>query len=297
MNDTSIACFLSVARSGSFTTSAKELSSTQQAVSRNIQSLEEELGFCLLDRTGRSAELTWEGRRFLHWCLEFDRQLATASAAAERLLEAGSNTLCLGWSDWTGCPPELGEDIRAFSLAYPACQIDVREGDLTCISEFLQEGSLDLAILPEYNAHNMSGVTMSPPFMELPLYAVTHQRYAFTQPTPSPTELTPMKLLVARFGGDTDESTRHRVQFFCAPLGIYPEHLAIMPNMQSTFSELPCGPCYTIAPRVAAADRRGDLCFHPLQATAPLIFVRHPGSASAWVLLFEAFVRQRRRQT
>ena len=295
MNDTSIACFLSVARTGSFTVSAGELSSTQQAVSRNVQSLEEELGFSLLDRSGRATSLTWEGERFLRWCIEFDRQLTAARSAAARLTGDDADTLRLGWLDWTGCPPELADAIQAFSQTYPGCRIDVRQGNLDQMQEGLQDGTLDLAILPEYNTHNMSRVIMSEPFMEMPLYAVTHERYAFSSDSPTPSDLTPLKLLAADFGGSSDEDIRARIRFFCAPLGIYPENLEIMPNTPSTISELPCGPCYTIAPKSSFALRRGDLRFYPLPASAPLVFARSHGNASAWVPLFESFVAQQRR--
>ena len=118
MNDAGIACFLSAARTGSFTTSAQELSSTQQAVSRNIQALEEELGFTLLDRSGgRRLTLTWEGVQFRRWCLEFDRQLALTRIAAARRMGRDAHVLRLGWLDWTGCPAEVGDHIRAFALS------------------------------------------------------------------------------------------------------------------------------------------------------------------------------------
>ena len=295
MNDTSIACFLSVARTGSFTVSARELGSTQQAVSRNVQSLEDELGFFLLDRSSRNATLTWEGERFLRWCAEYDRQVAAGRTAAARLTGEGADTLCLGWLDWTGCPPEIAEDIRKFSQTYTGCRVDVRQGDLDQIREGLGDRTLDLAILPEYNTHNMSGVITSEPFMELPLYAVTHEHYAFPNENPTFSDLAPMKLLAAGFGGSSEEDIRARIRFFCAPLGIYPEHLEIMPNTLSTISELPCGPCYTIAPKAPFALRRGDLRFHPLSATAPLVFARAHGNTSAWALLFESFVTGQRR--
>lgn len=50
MNELSVLCFLSVTDTHSFSNTARELKITQQAVSRHIQTLEEELGFPLLIR-------------------------------------------------------------------------------------------------------------------------------------------------------------------------------------------------------------------------------------------------------
>lgn len=296
MNDTSIACFLSVARTGSFTTSALELSSTQQAVSRNVQTLEEELGFSLFDRSSRTMTTTWEGERFLAWCMEFERQTAQAAVTAARLTGEGANTLRIGWGSWTGCPDEIADGIRAFSRQYRSCNLDVCQGSLTEIQSFLDEETLDLAILPEYNSHHLTGVTVSEPFMELPLYIImseaTSRRYGFSS-MPTPAELTPMKQLVAPSGNATEEQVLNRARFLCAAFGVYPEHLEIMANVPSVLTELACGPCYTIAPRTAAAQRRGDMHFYPLDISAPLVFVQPHGSAAPWVHLFQGFICQR----
>lgn len=294
MNDTSIACFLSVARTGSFTISAQELISTQQAVSRNVQSLEEELGFSLLDRNGRAVELTWEGRLFYNWCVDGDRQVTLAAAAARRLMGDEANILRLGWCDWTGCPPEAADGIRAFSEQYPACTLDFREGSADEIKTSLLDNTLDLAILPEYFTHNMSGITVSEPFMSLPLYAAAGTQQVFAGESPTPAELTPMKQLAAHFGSPDDTDVRKFIDYLCADLGVYPEHLEIMPNVPSTYSELLCGPCYTICPQTSHALRRGDLHFYPLGTSVPLVFVRAHKNAIAWTPLFETFLRHRR---
>jgi DNA-binding transcriptional LysR family regulator len=294
VNDTSVACFLSVARTGSFTTSAQELSSTQQAVSRNVQALEDELGFALLDRSGRAVTLTWEGSRFYQWCLDGDRQLALALANAARLTSSETNSFHLGWCDWTGCSDEIADGLRAFEGIYPTCVMDFRQGSVQQIKSFLLDGALDLAILPENCTHNMSGVTVSEPFMTLPLCAITNDRCAFAGPSPTPAELTPMKQLVPHFGGDTEEDAFKRTVYLCTELGIYPEHLEIMPNVMSVYSELPCGPCYTLAPPTNYARRQGNLTFHSLPASIPLVFVQAHENVIPWVLLFETFICNRR---
>ncbi len=55
--------FLSVVRHGTFARAGSQVGLTQSAVSAQIQRLEEDLGFALFDRTGRSATLNAAGRR------------------------------------------------------------------------------------------------------------------------------------------------------------------------------------------------------------------------------------------
>lgn len=56
---------VALAESGSFSRAAERVHLTQPALSRSIQSLEEELGAALFDRVGRRAELTSVGREIL----------------------------------------------------------------------------------------------------------------------------------------------------------------------------------------------------------------------------------------
>ena len=56
---------LAVAQHGTFAAAGERIGLTQGAVSAQIQRLEEELGFPLFDRTGRSATLNAAGRETL----------------------------------------------------------------------------------------------------------------------------------------------------------------------------------------------------------------------------------------
>ncbi|EJL53542.1 transcriptional regulator [Rhizobium sp. CF122] len=69
-----LAAFDSVARLGSFSAAAEELSLTQGAISRQVSALEEQLGILLFDRTSRGVNLTAAGA---------DYSKAIANALAE----------------------------------------------------------------------------------------------------------------------------------------------------------------------------------------------------------------------
>lgn len=60
-----LVAFESVARTGSFTLAAQELSLTQSAVSRQVRGLEELLDCALFDRNSRKVELTEAGRLYV----------------------------------------------------------------------------------------------------------------------------------------------------------------------------------------------------------------------------------------
>ena len=288
MNDMEIFCFLSVARTGSFTVSARELSSTQQAVSRNIQSLENKLGFPLLHRGSNSVTLTWAGERFMQWRIEHDAQLAILERRTRRMSPEGQDELYIGWNDWTGCPDGMDEDIRGFCQTYPRAKLHFRQGSTSEIAGMIADGYLDIAILPEYSTHNISGLVVSPPFASQPLYVVSRD----LETLPPPNSLSSMRQLAASMGETSDEAIRRRIHMFCAEIGIVPKVLEILPDVRSTFSELLCGNCYTIAPASRPLPGLRAISLH--EQKLRLVFVTPQAGVSPWVSLFESYVRQRR---
>ncbi|CAE6723900.1 MULTISPECIES: LysR family transcriptional regulator [Paraburkholderia] len=74
--------FLAVVRFGTFGNAGSHIGLTQSAVSAQIKRLEEDLGFPLFDRTGRSATLNEAGIRTAAVAEDLLRQYATLSAQA-----------------------------------------------------------------------------------------------------------------------------------------------------------------------------------------------------------------------
>ena len=152
----------------------------------------------------------------------------------------------------------------------------------------LSDGNADIAIMPEYNTHSLSGLIVSTPFATQPLYFISRDM----DELPPPEALSSVTQLAAAMGEGSEAEARRRVKMFCAELGLAPKQVEILPSVRSTFSQLLCGGCYTIAP---VERREWGLRFLPLPgAGARLVFVTPQGRISPWVSLFESFIRQRR---
>jgi LysR family transcriptional regulator, glycine cleavage system transcriptional activator len=84
--------FRSAARHLSFTRAARELNVTQPAISREIKTLEEQLGQPLFRRVSRALQLTQAGEELFHTA---DEALELLDAATERLAGAGRTPLAV----------------------------------------------------------------------------------------------------------------------------------------------------------------------------------------------------------
>jgi len=81
--------FVTLARCGSFTQTARELVLTQSAVSHAIKSLEQDLACRLFDRLGRRARLTGAGERLLAHAQRILDEMQSARADVEASDQAG----------------------------------------------------------------------------------------------------------------------------------------------------------------------------------------------------------------
>lgn len=87
-----MSAFVRVVEAGSFSAVARELDTTQSAVSKQVAALEADLGARLLTRTTRSLALTEQGARYF----EQARRLVAEIAEAESAVRSGEQELT-GW--------------------------------------------------------------------------------------------------------------------------------------------------------------------------------------------------------
>lgn len=115
-------CFEAVARLGSATQAAAELSLTQSAVSRQLKTLENQLQVKLFDRRGRGLVLTDKGRSYVVEIREILQRLQQASAAVRMNMEAGSLNLSIlpaFGMNW------LAPRLRSFAQAHPEVTVNL----------------------------------------------------------------------------------------------------------------------------------------------------------------------------
>lgn len=120
--------FVRVVEAGSFSAVARDLASTQSAVSKQVAALERHLGARLLARTTRSLSLTDEGERYF----EQARRLVAEVAEAESGVRRGQAQL----AGWLRVSASVGFGqrvlmplIRSFLKAHPAVRVDLRLSD------------------------------------------------------------------------------------------------------------------------------------------------------------------------
>lgn len=140
--------FVSLAKHGSFTIAARELSLTQSAVSHSMRALEEDLGCRLFDRMGKKILLTLAGEQLLPHADEILKRMEKARAGVNKLAQWGQSRLRVCAST-TACQYILPTVLRDFQKTFPKVQLNIEPGDTNEAVELLEQKQIDCAICLE----------------------------------------------------------------------------------------------------------------------------------------------------
>jgi DNA-binding transcriptional LysR family regulator len=130
----------------SFSQAARRLRLTQPALSRQIRSMEDELGVRLLDRSTTSVALTREGVHFLERVQDvlnaFDRAvLSTQQLQAQRSSEI---TIAVDWN----VPTPIAASVHLLRARHPGVRVHYLESISPKHFELVQSGVVDVAVVP-----------------------------------------------------------------------------------------------------------------------------------------------------
>jgi DNA-binding transcriptional LysR family regulator len=129
--------FVAVAEMENVSRAALKLHVSQPALSRQIRDLEDEIGFCLLERTAKSVRLTEAGRAFLDDARALLQNADEAVTKARAVASAEPSELHVGHS--TPFAEILPKILRAFQRAMAATGAE--EAESTRAADYLASGA------------------------------------------------------------------------------------------------------------------------------------------------------------
>src|SRR5687767_4622034 len=139
--------FVAVGEEQHYGRGAQRLRVAQPALSRQIQDLEEEVGFKLFDRLSRGVKLSTAGKLFLEEARRILQQVDEATKRAKRVASGQSGTLRVGFIEsmsWHGVVPD---SFRQFRERQPDTELQIKpQSSLEQIAS-VRSGQLDAGFL------------------------------------------------------------------------------------------------------------------------------------------------------
>lgn len=139
--------FLAVGEEQHYGRASRRLRVAQPALSRQIQDLEEEVGFKLFDRLPRGVKLSAAGKLFLDDARRILQEVSKAATRAARVARGQSGTLRVGFTEnasWRGVVPE---SFRRFREQQPDAEFQLQPAASLDQLVAIRSGRLDAGFL------------------------------------------------------------------------------------------------------------------------------------------------------
>ena len=137
--------FQSVVRNNSFSEAAEENFISQSAISQQIQTLERELGFQLLERKNRTFTLTPAGEYFYQKSMILTADYERICSEASKIAKGEQASLKIGYLRcYTGA--EFHRALALFSEKHPDVEVSVSYGNHEELYRLLRSGEADLVL-------------------------------------------------------------------------------------------------------------------------------------------------------
>lgn len=280
-------CFVALAEELHFARAAARLGMAQPPLTQQIQKLERELGYAVVERRPRNTILTEAGRVLLDGAR---RLLREADDVVERARRAGRGET---GRVTIGVPPSvmltgLPGAIRRFRGERPDVQFTIRELSTTAIAESLSAGRLDVGLLREITS--VDGMPASVLLRERVVAVLpeahklaARKRLSLRHLASEPFVLFPRRLGTAFYD---------RLMGFCVDAGFVPTVVQEATQWQSVVTFVETGLGVSLAPACIERVRLPGVVFRPLSGLSTFVSVCAPHADSSTVVA--AFVSRLR---
>lgn len=244
---------VSIAEAGSLSAAARLLNLTQPALTASLQRLEDELGVSLVTRHSRGSSLTEEGKYVLQKSYDVIHDVAEIGSVVKNLSGEPMGTVRLGLPTTVagGVIPEL---VPVLQARYPQIRLHVVEAMSGALSEQLQLGRLDLAVL--YDIQPMAGLRSEPILREKLCLLVPKRHPLSGRGKVRLEELAGLRLVLP----EGSHSIRRHIESYCRAEGLALNVVADIDSLPGLFGLVKAGHC-TILPTflMAALAREGEI--------------------------------------
>ena len=251
INEAAIRCFLTLCETLSFTETAKRLFMTQQAVSKYIVKLEEDLGFKLFIRTHHYVMMTKAGENYYELFRRWRDDFLDTAENTRRYYSQQFNSLRVGYLEWLEISAGVTSALKTVLAKNSEMKVTIEKYPQQELNELFFQRKLDLIIT--YAEFAPKGVGIKK------LKALE----------------TPLVLLVAPDNPkavDGATAADFRTEPFikaaasrqCSELGFTPSEIIISPNLESAYMATELGQGVLVSTMLSRMSLHSELIAYPV---------------------------------
>ena len=256
---------IAIAEHGSYTRAAEALHVSQPTLSQQIKQLENYLQSPLLDRSGRTVQLTDAGKIFLRHARRAWGELNIGTRAIQDVQDLSRGSLRLGWTpitDYLTCSL-----LARYNQLYPGITLSTLDMPQDDIEPAIAEARIDIGIAfskPSNSEEASSNIETFTLFEEA-LYLAIGDAHPRAQQK--------KRINVQDFGKESlvqlnsDFALRHHIDRYCHDYGIEPRNVIETNSLTVIIEMVELGSLATVLPSTIINTQRG---LHPIEIVPEL---------------------------
>jgi len=264
---------------------------TQQAVSKYIARLEEELGFRLFLRTRHYVRLTRAGeayRDLFRRCAEEFNRVTEEVTGYYRDLQ---KHIRLGYLEMLDISGGIGEALKQARLKDEELRFSgVKLPQHELLSQF-QNRELDMIITYREFAPKESGVK-SRRILNTPLVLLVSPEDPKNVPGAAVTDFCSQPFIKAAAGREPAAETRERALRQCRELGFTPSEIVVAPNLESAYMNAELGQGVFVSTMLSRVSLHSNLTCYPLGKEEELRCFWHENTENKTVSRFAELLQK-----
>lgn len=279
MNRLDVFCFMSVARTLSFSLTARELMISQQAVSRHIRNLESEVGYPLFLRNYQNVILTKAGEKLLNYFTLREQLREEFDQKKKRVVQ--DEFLRIAWLQWLSCPKYFRELLERFQKEYPQVKLLCYDLDAKELRNSQVEDNLDFIVTTNYSSRYLPISWKRVPIQEEPIVILSN-----TENDHSGERI----IWAVDAGESNDQAVIARTKILCDHVGIQPSYIYVTPEMGSVCMNILTAGGIGFGCGIPAIKKNGDFSITPTDRSATVILSMPFQTSKPAAALFENFI-------
>lgn len=292
MTDSQQKCFLAVAEHGSFSKAASALYVSQPAVSKNISTLEAELGAALFDRQGKLVALTRAGEILLSFLTEYRREFGNMLERIKGLDWGVPNgTVRIGCGLIWNAAHFYTRLARHFAIHFPGIQLEVEGMEPEAFMPALRRKEVDAVIMYAYDLEKQ------PDIVSVPLTSIGSGFLCSSALTKSCgselRDLIRYPFILASPPAEHRNNGVYRqiVNEICVKHGFSPSFRNCR-NLSAGLVDVSCGKGLLFSDDWTSAINNSEYTYIPTEYSVPICLAHLPSSANSLISLFAEETRK-----
>jgi len=263
INEAAIRCFLTLCETLSFTETAKRLFMTQQAVSKYIVKLEEDLGFKLFIRTHHYVMMTKAGENYYELFRRWRDDFLDTAENTRRYYSRQFNSLRVGYLEWLEISAGVTAALKTVLAKNAEMKVTIEKYPQQELNELFFQRKLDLIITYAEFAPKGVGIKKLKA-LETPLVLLVSPDNPKAVEGATAADFRTEPFIKAAASRETLSESRNRARRQISELGFTPSEIIISPNLESAYMATELGQGVLVSTMLSRMSLHSELIAYPV---------------------------------